>query len=68
MMFLTLDLAGGRIAQFHVDGDAVALHLDVLGAAAGHEILAGVGVDDFLQGGLDLQFGKGHGGLGIFGW
>ena len=54
------DLALRRIAEFNIERDVIAGNLDVLGTAAADEILAGVGVDDFLECGLNALFGDGH--------
>jgi hypothetical protein len=56
-----VDLAGGGIAQFHVERDIAAGHAQVLQLAGGHEVAAGVGVDDSLEGLLDRCVGDvGH--------
>jgi len=44
------DLAGGRIAELDLESDLVARDAQILQLAGGNEILAGIGVDDGLQG------------------
>ena len=44
----------GRIAEQDVDDDVAAVDLDVLDRLAGDVILAGVGIDQRLQAGLDV--------------
>ncbi len=59
-----LDLRGyglGGVAQHDIEGDVVAVHADVAGGLGGDEILAGIGIDDLLEGSLDLLLGKRHG-------
>jgi hypothetical protein len=56
------DLALGRVAQLHVEGDISARDLKVLECLGRDEIGAGVGVDDGLQGLQQLVWG-GHSGI-----
>ncbi|MNN64704.1 hypothetical protein D3C81_1801560 [compost metagenome] len=44
-----IDLAFGRITQFHVKNDVIAINLDIFCGAAADQILAGVRVNDSRQ-------------------
>ena len=59
-----VDLGFGRVAELDVEGDVVAIDLDILQRLAGDVILAGIGVDRSSEGGLDLLFCKTHGNSG----
>jgi len=56
-----VELALARVTEFDVEGHVVAGDLDVFRRTSGDEILAGVRIDQFLEGGLDLGFAEGHG-------
>jgi hypothetical protein len=57
---MAADLALGRIAEFDVEGDVVAVDLDILDRFGGNEIFIGIRVDDRRQGGLDVFCSDAH--------
>lgn len=57
-MAKVLDLAFRRIAQFDIHRHVGAIDTDVAGTARGEEILAGVRIDQLLEGALDLGFAE----------
>jgi len=58
---LTKNFNAIDIAKQYVEGDVVTVDLDIARLFAGDVILAGVRIDQFLEGGLDLGFAEGHG-------
>jgi hypothetical protein len=48
------------VGELNVDDDAAGAELDLLDGFAADEILAGVGIDQRTQAGLDVGLGDGH--------
>jgi hypothetical protein len=55
-----LDLRLRRVRELDVDRDVVAGDADLLRRFRGDEVLAGIGIDDLGQRGLDVLFSDGH--------